>query len=295
MKRTMTIVVCFTILIVLLYGVFSLTIFGTSAKYTDYKELNHFFESQEMYISSNKLSYQNNKYNIINYYNFHPIEINLTNSINDNQITKYDIEYTLECNILDNQDKSYNCLIDNGENNIVTSTLISTKECLENKNLTEEECINSGYNFDVVKSTNKHTFKIINNKGNSKTIKAELILNTISPYSKQLKATYILNVGNNQNNGIIIDEVKEYNSFCEYNILNNYYTDKNIKLTIDSNKLLFDTTSNIYNNKLAYTIDSNNQIDTITFTLSNNIRIKLYKKNFTYKCSSNEINLTILE
>ena len=295
MKRTITIIACFTILIVLLYGIFSLTLFETSAKYTDYKELNHYFESKELYISSDNLSPQENKYNIINYYNFTPITLEINNSISEYQISNYDVNYNLKCNILDNLNESYDCIIDNTESNEISNTLISNKQCIEDKSLSEEECLLQEYNYNLVKTTNNHTFKIINKNSNHQTIKVEIILNTTSPYSKTLKAIYVLNIGNDENNNISISETKDYNSFCEYMINNNYYTDKNIKLTIDTNKLIFDTTSDIYNNKIAHTTDNNNLINTITFTLKNNQNIKLYKKDFNYQCNSDDINYLVLE
>lgn len=294
MKRILKIVSCFLIIIVLIYGVFSLILFDTSAKYTDYKELNHYFESKELYISSKSLSDQDNKYNIINYYDFNDIQLEINNNISDNQITNYNINYNLECNILDNQNNLYECQIDN-KNNKISSTLISNKECLENSTLSEEECILQNYNYDLAKSTNSHTFKIINHNGTEKTIKVELILTTTAPYSKTLKATYVLNIGDTKNNNININEVEEYNSFCEYIITNNYHSDKTIRLSINTNKLIFDTTSDIYNNKINYTIDNQNIINTITFILSNNTSIKLYKKDFKSSCNINDINYLIIE
>lgn len=294
MKRTITIVACFSVLIVLLYGVFSLAIFKTSAKYTDYKELNHFFESKELYISSNSLSSQNDKYNIINYYNFTPIEIIISNSINE-EITNYDIKYEIECKILNNENEEYRCILDNTESNKITSNLIINKECKENKDLTEEECIQENYNYNLVKTINNHNFKITNDNGTKKTLEVDLILNTIKPYSKTLKAKYILNIGDNKDNQITTTKTIDHDTFCEYHINNNYNTEKKLKLTINTNKLLVDTTSDIYNKKIDYTSDINNQINTITFKIQTNERLILYKKDFTSKCTSSDITYIIIE
>ena len=295
MKRSITIVACFSVVIVLLYGVFSLAIFKTSAKYTDYKELNHFFESQELYINSDSLSQQENKYNIINYYNFTPIELNITNSISENQITKYDVSYNLECNILENQSNSYQCIIDDTEKNIVSNTLLSVKECIENKELNEEECNAEKYNYSLIKAINRHTFKINNIEGNKEKLEVEIILTTTSPYEKTLKSKYILNIGDDDNNDINIAKVTDYNYFCEYNIINNYYANKKIKLSINTNKLIIDTTSELYNEKIANTFDNNEEINTITFILNKDKSIKLYKKDFSSNCNINDLNYEIIE
>ena len=292
-KRTITIVACFTILIVLIYGIFSLTLFNTSAKYTNYKELNHYYESKQLYIHSDSLTSNDNKYNIINYYNFDSIPIEISNSITNNQITNYDINYDLKCNIL-SEENLYTCVIDNSGKNIISNTLISNKICIEDETLSEEECTKENYNYTLKETKNKHSFKIINNNGNASTIKVEIILNTTSPYSKTLKAIYVLNIGNDNNNKISINKINDYGSFCEYTINNNYYVDKNIQLTIDTNKLMFDNTSDIYKNKKSYTTNDNNYIDSITFTISNNEKINLYKKDFSYQCSNNDLNYLIV-
>ena len=97
MKKTRIIILVCIISILSIYGIFSLAIFDTSAKYTNYKEMNHYYESNKIYISSESLLDVEGKYNIINYYNYEPITINVSNSISENQITNYDIENT-SCN-----------------------------------------------------------------------------------------------------------------------------------------------------------------------------------------------------
>ena len=46
MKKTTVTIIIFIVSIVLIYGIFTLTIFDTAAKYTDYKEMNHYYESK---------------------------------------------------------------------------------------------------------------------------------------------------------------------------------------------------------------------------------------------------------
>ena len=113
---------------------------------------------------------------------------------------------------MNNENSHLECSIDDTNNNIISSKLTSIKQCIEDNSLSEEECIDKEYNYNLVKSINNHTFKIINNNENNNIVEVELTLNTIYPYSKTLKAKYILNIGNHSNNEILVTEVKDYNS-----------------------------------------------------------------------------------
>lgn len=291
MKKTATIILICTISIVLIYGIFSLTIFDTAAKYTNYKEMNHYYESNKLYISSNSLIEQDGKYNIINYYNYEQVEIEIQNSISENQITNYDIDYQLTCNVLGDESNYYSCLFDSNENNI-TSTLKEKGKCIEDENLSYKECIENEYNYqlDIVK--HKHNFKIKKLKENNyDKIEVEVNLNTTSPFNKNLKAIYVLNFGSNNKNTIHIENIKDYDSFCEYTISNNYNNDKNVKINIDTNKFIFDNDIN----KISYTNTYEGIIDSITIKINkqNNQKIRLYKKNFNTDCDKNNLNYTV--
>jgi len=297
MKKVIIITLIFTISLLLIYGIFSLVLFDTSAKYTSYKEMNHYYESNELYISSDNLSTSKDKYNIINYYNFSEIEFNIDNSISDTQITSYNIDYEITCNILGDLDNYYQCIIDN-EDKTINSTLISTGICQQDETLTYDECIEKEYNYNIEKSINNHNFKIIKLKDNENTkVEVEIILNTTTTFSKTLKATYVLNIGNNNKDSIYIDNIKNYDSFCEYTVNNNYNTSKNIKLNINTDNLIFDNTDYLYINKLDYTSNTYDIIDSITFNIDNqsNQKITLYKNNFKNDCTTNDINLIVVE
>lgn len=298
MKKTIFIVAISVTIIVLLYGVITLAIFDTSAKYINYNEMNHYYESTELYISSNNLSETEDKYNIINHYDFYNIDFEIKNSISSNQITNYNINYEIECNILENENNNYKCILDNTEDNKITKELIANGTCIDNEKLSYEECILQEYNYKLEETINKHQFKIIENKINTNNkIEVELTLKTTSPFSKTLKAIYILNLGESNNNTISIDNITNYDTFCEYTIYNNYNEDKTIKINIDENKLIFDNTDYVFNNKIHHTLNENNIIESITININklSNQELILYKHNFNDTCDKNNINIIIEE
>lgn len=297
MKKILIISAISIIMIVLFYGFFTLSIFDTSAKYTNYKEMNHYYESTELYISSNTLSNTNDKYNIINNYDFHDIEFEIKNSLETYKITNYDIDYDITCNIIGMENNNYTCTIDNTEKNIVSNKLINNGICQEEENLNYSECEEKEYTYKLTETKNKHKFKITRNiLDDTKKLEVEIILKTTSPYAKQLKAIYVLNFGEKKDT-IYIDNPIDYNSFCEYTINNNYDINKIVKLNIDKTKLIFDNTDQIYDNKINYTINDDNIIDSITIDIESQKtkKIKLYKKDFNNDCNLNDLQYTIID
>lgn len=80
--------------------------------------MNHYYSSSELYISSTILS-ENNKNNIINNYNFETLEFIIKNSLNNNQITNYNIDYTIECQLNTEASQYYTCNLDNASDNTI--------------------------------------------------------------------------------------------------------------------------------------------------------------------------------
>jgi hypothetical protein len=292
MKKITIILLIFTISIVLIYGIFSLVLFDTSAKYTDYQELNHYYQSNKLYLGSKSLTEGEGKYNIINYYNYEPIDIEISNSISDTQITNYNIEYQLTCSVLNDANNYYDCSFENNEN-VITSILEKQGTCTENENLTYEECLENKYNYKLNVVNNKHSFKITKLKDNNyQKVEVAINLNTTSPFDKNLKATYVLNIGNNNKNSVFVNSVKEGNSFCEYMITNNYNNSKKTKITIDTNKFLFDNIEN----QTSYTTTQEGAINSVTIDIDSysNQKITLYKKDFTKKCQRTDLNILLV-
>jgi len=103
MKKNIMIPVSIVIAILLVIGFFTIILFRSNAKYINYKEMNHYYESSKLYISSPILD-TDNKNNIINNYKFSDIE--LTSSIKTHVSQDYK-----EGVIIDNIKKEINVIL----------------------------------------------------------------------------------------------------------------------------------------------------------------------------------------
>ena len=231
--------------------------------------------------------------NSVKYCSIEAIIIKINNSISENQITNYDIEYELKCMVKGDASNYYNCLFDDEENQIIDS-LNKEGKCIEDESLLYDECVLSEYTYELVSVFNEHNFKINKLKQNTyEKIEVEVVLTTTSPFSKSLKAIYVFNFGDKNNNSINVDKVKNLDSYCEYTINNNYNNKKTIKINIDTDKMLFDTTDNI----ISYTNTDEGIVNSITIEINKhgNRMIRVYKKDFDSECNVNNFNYSIVE
>lgn len=298
MKKGLMIVISIIISILLVVGFFAMILFRSNAKYINYKEMNHYYESSKFYISSSILD-TDNKNNIINNYNFKPIEFTIKNSLNTNQITNYDISYNLECKVSEDASRYYRCIIDN-TNNTINKELKKDFLCKEDITLTEEECLKEKYTLELKKVENNHSIKLeklTEEEYPNTYISLELVLNTTKPFTHKLTGTYILNLNNNNQDIVDIKLTKDINSLCEYQITNKYLSEKEIKLNINTNNVLIDESSNIYINRLSNTTNINNYIDSINILMNSfeTTTLNLYKKDFSIPCNIDDITYSIIE
>jgi len=299
MKKNIMIPVSIVIAILLVIGFFTIILFRSNAKYINYKEMNHYYESSKLYISSPILD-TDNKNNIINNYKFSDIEFTVKNSLSSNQITNYDISYSIECSINEEASKYYKCVLDNTNNSATTKDLLKNSICQEDNTLTEEECLKNEYTIELHEVENNHTLKLeklIEEEYPNSYITVELNLSTTKPFTYSLTGTYILNIDNNNQDIIEIKQLKELNSSCEYKITNKYLETKDVQLNIDTNNVLIDESSSIYQSKLSSTTNINNYIDSITISMNSfeTKEINLYKKDFSTQCNIEYLTYSIIE
>lgn len=298
MKKGLMIAISIVLSILLVIGFFAMILFKSNAKYINYKEMNHYYESSKFYISSPILN-KENKNNIINNYNFKPIEFIVKNSLNKNQITNYDINYQLECSINEDAKSYYKCTFDNTTSSTISKELQKSSKCKEDNTLTEEECLKNNYTIELDEVINKHTLKVEKTKEEYQNnyITIEIKLTTTKPFTHNLTGTYILNINNDTQDIIEIKSIKDLNSSCEYIITNKFLTKKEVKLNINTDNVLIDETSSTYLNRLSNTINLNNYIDTFNININSfeTKIINLYKKNFSIPCNRQDITYDIID
>lgn len=289
-----TIIISLILSILLVVGFLSLILTNSNAKYKNNTEWNHYFESNGFYISSPTLS-ELNKTTIINYYNYEDIEIIINNSLDENKISNYNIEYTLECITNEN----YKCTLDNNSD-VIESNIDMLEKCFDNDNIidyTKEECENNNYNWKIVPNEKKHTLKVekINSEiTDLETVNVNIYLKTNNPFETTLQGSYIFNINDKKDNNISL-EIEDNETSCDVIINNNYSTKKNVKFNIDTNNVIFDDTDELYNSKTEYT-SNNNVIDSITVKLEGleTNTLNLYKTNYSNECSLDYITYEIL-
>lgn len=289
-----TIIISLILSILLVVGFLSLILTNSNAKYKNNTEWNHYFESNGFYISSPTLS-ELNKTTIVNYYNYEDIEIIINNSLDENKISNYNIEYELECITNEN----YTCILDNNTSKI-ESNIEMLEMCYNNDSLVElekDECINNNYHWKIVENEKKHTLKIIKNNNeitDLETINVNIFLKTKTPFETTLKGSYVFNINDKKDNNIAL-EIENNDTSCNLIINNNYTKNKQIKLNIDTNNLIFDDTDELYNKNIEYT-SLDNTINSITIELNplSTNNINLYKKNYSNECNLNHITYEIL-
>jgi len=298
MKKTIIILTTTVIILFLILGLSSITIKDTSAKYTNYQELNHYYSSNKLYISSSNLD-KTNKYNIINYYNYDSLELQISNSINSSQITNYDIKYQLTCHILGDAANYYQCLFDESDGNTIETTLPANYTCQEEPTYSKEECLNNKYTLSYLENNNLHNFKLIKLSTSASTIstvEAEILLTTTYPFTQTLKGIYVFNINQDEINTINITQTNETSHTCEYTVSNKYSQSKTIQLNFDNTNIIIDETSETYKNKLSETTSINNYIASITISIPSYSKIKIpfYKRTFNQACNNSNITYTVL-
>lgn len=289
-----TIIISLILSILLVVGFLSLILTNSNAKYKNNTEWNHYFESNGFYISSPTLN-EYNKTNIINYYDYSNIDIIVNNSLDENQISNYNIEYTLECITNEN----YTCTLDNNSNSI-ESNIDTLYKCYNNEtivDLTEEECESNNYNWKIVGNENIHTLKV--EKSNSdatdlETITVNVYLKTKNPFQTTLQGKYVFNINDKKDNNISL-EIEDNETSCNVIINNNYSIDKTIKINIDTNNVIFDDTDELYTKNTEFTT-TDNIVDSITVNLESleSNTLNLYKTNYSNECSLDYITYEIL-
>lgn len=298
MKKVIIVISVLSISALLVVGFLSIILFKSNARYTNYQEFNHLYESSKFYFSSNNLDSEN-KYNVINYYDFNNITFNLKNSLNEEQISQYDLEYEITCEVKDEANEYYKCLIDDKDNNVLKSELKKKITCVEDINLTEEECTEQKYTKKLTENIKEHTFKLEKIKDNYEldNVTVSLKATTKKPFTYLLEGTYILNLNTNIKDTILINNLNDTKSSCEYLISNTYKENKIIKLNINTTNLIIDETSKIYLDKIASTTNVDNYINSITFNLNtnNSLKINLYKKDFDSECTTTNLTYELVE
>lgn len=254
------------LIIVIVIGLFCTSLLTFSfAKYAKNSFWDYYLKSQEFYLSSDDLVSEN----IVNrIWDGSKVYFNVKNSLNNELITDYDINYDVVCKVL-NSDVETDCYINGTNSDTYSGVLSSNSFCVNDtgdnvdvNGYNKSDCEVGGYTWKNQEAVKNLYFELSNAEVTNAEV--EIILTSTSPYSKELVGTFKLN--KDENSGKEIDF--KINEFLGYSKLYlNSYVDEDKQVTIkwDSSKIRIDIN---LDEVVSYNVDSNNYINEIVVILT---------------------------
>ena len=228
------IIILISVLILICLGV---TIYSkTYSKYTSSSVWNYYLKSQNFYFESDDLALTPKIHNDTNWTG-DAITFNLKNSKNSSLITDVDINYEVECNVIDNPNLV--CKINDQDKFI--GTMSSYKTCVNNTGdgvdtsaYSKTDCELNGYSYDVIESKQDLSFEIIPLDGNYnfKDVKVSVVATSTAPYAKTISANYNL-IKNDSKVGKIDHEYNSYDDYSKLVVTNSFDEEKVIQINFD--------------------------------------------------------------
>ena len=281
MKR---IIIIFIIIIAIL--VCSLSTYAIYAKDSIY---NYYLESKGFYLTSDSLG--NDLLNTNTLWDGNSIHLSVNNYTSNNNITDYDIRYTLSCELLDNVTGT--CTFNGTNNSSLNLTLSHNESCFNNldqvdvSNLNKTDCELGGYTW-VNNKVNQDVYFNLNIDNSITDVRVKITLRATSPYQKILTGIYRLHKAE-LNTGSLTKSINPNNLYNDLIITNSYNTDKCVRVTFDSSKRVLDDHINI----ASSLSDSNNYINDFKVLVPglSNKKISLYNKQNILNDDYNDIDI----
>lgn len=282
------------VIIYLLIGILLVGTIGvTSAKYISKIVKNYYFKSRGFYFTSDKLGDPSIN-NIDTNWDGSSIRFNVSNNLNQELITNYDITYQAVCTVDDGNKDYVSCNMNGTNSNSYTGTLSNYEYCVNN---TEDDinvdsfdkvnCELNGYDWTSQISTSDLYFDIVKKDLNYSLddITVTVTVTSIAPYEKVLTGNFVLSKGSSIDDQLSLDCV-DYDGYNDLIITNSYAKDKCVSVYWDSDNIrIFDDDFDVYNN------DPNGYINSITINIEakSSKNYKFYSNN---TISANNFALT---
>lgn len=285
-KKLIILIIILSFILMISYGV-------SYARYASNSIWNYYLESKGFYFTSNTL--ENKK--VINDWDGSRVYFDVRNSVNSYVATEYDIEYEVTCNI--KGEVNGKCLVNGTESNIYNGTLSSYEGCVNLKDDTDvssynkEKCNSEGYSYRIKESVANNYFEVVSNDEEElNNITIELIVKSVSPYTRTLKNDIILSRSLDETGSLNLI----YNEYSEYSrvIISNSYSEKKcVKLSFDSSKIRIDNDSNV----ISYGTSDDGYINNVTLGINSksNINYLFYRVDNTKEYLETDFSLVETE
>lgn len=269
-KKLIVLIIILSFILMISYGV-------SYARYASNSIWNYYLESKGFYFTSNTL--ENKK--VVNDWDGSRVYVDVRNSVNSYIATEYDIEYEMTCNI--KGEVNGKCVINGTDSNVYKGTLSTFEGCVNLKDevdvssYNKETCNNEGYSYRVKESVANNYFEVVSNDENEiNNITVEIIVKSVSPYTRTLKNDIILSRSLDETGSLNLI----YNEYSEYSrvVISNSYSEKKcVKLSFDSSKIRIDNDSNVisygtsdgYINNVTLEINSKSNINYLFYRVDN--------------------------
>ena len=276
------------ILIGILVVIFLMTKVFSFAKYASNAVFDYYLESKGLYFTSDKLDV-NPVTNVDKSFDGSPIKITLKNSLNNQKVTSYDINYKASCSVEDDMKDKVGCRFTDSNKKEFTGVLSSGEACINNtsdgedvSDFSKAECEEKGYTYTNKLST-KDLFLEVYSLGDEdfSDVSVNVTVESTEPYKKVMSGVFNLHKNTNVKKEVELN-YKDNDTNGALVVTNTSSNDKCLTLKWDSSKLRLDSTDL---ELVSMGKDSNNYINEVSFTLrkENSVKFMFYKTSFKEK------------
>ncbi len=280
----------FISILLVFYGV-------TYAKYIYKSVWDYYLKTVGFYFNSDNLDVETVK-NVNNLWDGGSVKFNIRNNLNQKVITDYDINYNIVCTVMGDAALYSTCHLNGTSSNSFEGTLPSVKVCINNttngievSEYDEETCISNDYSWESQISMQELYFDIVltNQSYEISDIVVNITATSTAPYTKVLSGDFTLHKRNPDEESVILN-YKNYTNYDRLIISNSHLTNKCVKISWDSEKLMINENTSNFS---AYNVDSNGYINEIIFNIEakKSMSFMFYKKDFDNTYNVNEFTI----
>lgn len=257
------IAVSLVLVFLLVYGL-------TYAKYISNSVWNYYLSTKNFYFESDSLGMMPSK-NVNNFWDGESVHFTITNSANELAVTPYDIVYQVICTVKGEAANYVECHLNDEPSNIFDGVLYSYQSCVNEKNdgtdvslYNKATCELNGYLWlnQVASKDLYFDLEVTDSEYTLEDVTVNITVTSLNPYSKTLSGDFILRKKIDDDNKISL-KYDKYSNYDRLIVTNSYESDKCVKLTWDSSKLLIDSNNLFYSNN----VDVNGYINEVIFSI----------------------------